>query len=1052
MPRVPNPRSGSAFTLAHGDDLELVFELENNNDNLTTFSVRGSGLGSAWSGGSETATGTAGAFGTAQVVLRLRAPEGAGAGEYSFQVSFFERDEPLSSEPDRSFSLTYLGAPAIAEPEPEPVVEIAPEPEPVAIAEPELAVAAAGPPTAAPPITKAPPKPKREQQPAPEPAVVPEPTPTDLSINGADKPALEKKPAAKKRITVEEAPSTPEPLAAHASAPEFVPTEFLPEIEPIIAAPEVTSPSVEDVPEQATLAPAPAPEIPEAEAAPIFEAPKKEEPLPSVPKEPEVAEVKPEPPNEPPLPSYTPSYTPSPPVEAEPPVAIEEPKFVAPSYSPPKTLKPEIEPPQPAPPVAEPAPPVAPQQPQGPSYTPTYTPPTPLQEPEPVSLQETAPRLVDLGGPGTGGTAGFKTQQQALSPVDREVQSPANGTAISAKPGERIRLKFSVKNDASSVSNYEISYDWTHAERWISLEQQIVSLDPDANGWVSCLLEPPLNARAGNYRFHVRYGVLGQPPQNVSLTLSVGAVPSVALSAKQSNVMIGPMGRTIDFALKVQNPSNADTAYRLAAKDPEAQYDRDGNPVGDDNLYEVPKWRFLVDRELDNVEAPRPDRPAQPVDQRVRIIRKGIWWLGWKESVKATIAATPVTDPRNAGVTGNAIQIKASRWRIFPLPWFLMVPILFMLMILLGSAPSNVRVTNALLGDDNEAYILGDGQKDVAFDVPMPVEIAYEAPGYAMVGATKMIGQNTVPVGGGGHNTVKDSVTVPQRSYGNEQDTTYSVRSKFFGGGESVRVHFVPWRTKGIFAINDTNGRPLPFKTEDFTFAGRTIPSRVYEVEVPTSGMRGLQIRNLTATSSTSSLQVYSVRMPGGFEIANMRNPRNVALNNGGTEFPKIAVSGGGETPEESIWLLATTDADCPVVQIKLRPAGTVSGSTEIPPTPTPTVNPTPTNQPTPTPNATPTPVDITSKDKVKGAQVAIRKAILDAMRAKFAPGQQNVFAPKRILVAGDWAVIVTEVISTHQTVSALLHNQGGWQIVESGEGDQVAGFLGKHSEARGLH
>ncbi len=979
MPRVNNPASGTSFSLAYGESLELVFELENNNDNLTTFAAQISGIDRSWTP-IDKGTGTAGAYGAAQVVVHLQAPVDATAGEYGFRVNFFERDEPHLSEASRSYSVSYAGAPVVIAP-PEPKPEPRPEP-----------------------------KPEPAQEPEPAPAPTPEPEPVaPMAPPVAAAPPVSKAPPAPRK-------ATPKPPA--------------PDPEPVTMAPASASASAPPAPELTVAAPVEG-------ATATVQAP--ESPAP----EPE------------PVPAYEPEPIPEPVPEQEPMREPERPAYVAPSYSPVAPLRPEVSAPVAAAPIS-PEPTATPPTPVAPTYTPSYTPPPPKVEaalPPPMAPPE--PKLVDLAPqPPSGSTIGFATKQaKTESAVDREIQGPANGTTISAKPGERIRLKFSVKNDSASVANYEISYDWTHPERWINLEQQIVSIDPDANGYVSCLLEPPHNARAGSYRFQVRYGVLGEPPTQVSLTLSVGAVPSVGIAVKQAKVSVGPFGRNVDFDVKVQNPSNADTAYRLAIKDPEAQYDRDGEPVGNDNLYETPKWRFLVDRELDTVESPRPDRPSQPVDHRVRAYRRGVWWFGWVESIKATLAAVPVTDAKNASVPGNASEIVAKRWRLFPLPWFLMVPLAIVLFILVGSAPSKLRVTNALVGDDNVAYILGDAHSDVAFDVPMKVQIEYDAPGYAMVGASKVQRDVTSPVGGTGHNTVTDNAVVPKNSYGSEQTTTYFVRSKFFGGGESVTVRFVPLRTENILAVADSTGRPLPFTTEDYAFGGRTVKSRVYNVVVPAGGLKALQLRNTTPTTNTSSLEVYSVLMPSGFEVGNIRS-REFALNNGGTEYPKIKVSGDAT---EGTWVLATTDASCPVVQIKLRNSGAPATNTDggPSPSPTPTTAPTPTTQPTPSPTPTQKPAVSVNDVTDKAARKSVFDGVRGAIKQKRSASGDVVFATTtHIYTGGGYAVVTGQPLDKASTqplggpiVAVLKKSGGGWSLIELADGADLAGLVHKHPE-----
>ncbi|HTQ09478.1 MAG TPA: hypothetical protein VMI31_05345, partial [Fimbriimonadaceae bacterium] len=533
-------------------------------------------------------------------------------------------------------------------------------------------------------------------------------TPTE-TVQVADiapeKPKPAKKPAVKKTITVAE--DTPPPI-------------------------EVPPPVVEEPPppiiEEPQPEPEPEPPAPEPEPEPVVEA----EPIPQ--------HLSPEPSSGSATgPDASTPQGPSPSMPPEPiPIDLPDPDAKDPTPQRPNTPTPEPE----APSFFEPEPDVI--------YVEEPKPdPVPVARPEPKVV-----KVVDLDQTKAGPVwEDDEEEKQPFVEADSTIANPKEGTSIYARPGEKVLVRFSIKNEQSGVRTYVIQEDRALATDWIALVQDQVNITPGGSGDVSVMLTPPTNAQPATYPFTVSYGILGQPLTPTYLQLVVQAAPAVKLKAKATSGRVWvPFARAVDFDLTVESQGNADTAYRVSVKDPLADRDDKGRPKGPDDLYETPTWRYLFDRELDTLSSPSANRAPTPEQHRLKLSRKGIWWFGWVEKHKMTVMARPVTDAANGGKGENVLELTGKRWRLFPAPAFIVIPLLLLLFIMIGSGANDLRVTNGAVDDQGVYYVVGESPDQAS----LTADLAWEAPIYAVLKGKKVENDQALPLTSMGHTAAVD--------------------------------------------------------------------------------------------------------------------------------------------------------------------------------------------------------------------------------------------------------------------------------------------------------
>ncbi|MBC8063489.1 MAG: hypothetical protein H7Y17_01560, partial [Chlorobia bacterium] len=278
----------------------------------------------------------------------------------------------------------------------------------------------------------------------------------------------------------------------------------------------------------------------------------------------------------------------------------------------------------------------------------------------------------------------------------------------------------------------------------------------------------------------------------------------------------------------------------------------------------------------------------------------------------------PVTDKENNKKQGNVISITGSRWRVFPLPMFLMIPLTLIALVLLGSGGDNLRVTNGVQGDDGAFYVLGTEPNQGQLNV----KLKWSAPLYAILKLNRL-DQGRSSTIDTQREAAADKATV--QDYGQAQKISYELGSKFFGGGIKTDVRFVPMKTDGMVQIMDgQNPLNLMPGKEPIGEDKIDVFTQDATIEMKRGQTRTLTFRNLTRTGRIDgqTIVAWTVRQPQGFKVADflVKQGDNQVINPNASVFAKITVDEDNLPPDgEAVWEILTTDAKYQLLRIKLR-------------------------------------------------------------------------------------------------------------------------------------
>lgn len=611
------------------------------------------------------------------------------------------------------------------------------------------------------------------------------------------------------------------------------------------------------------------------------------------------------------------------------PPLVDPPKVETPRVEPPKPEPPQVEPPKVEPPKIDPPKAPEPVEPKvidlgpatpdpepepEPEPEPKKEPPKPQPRPEPKPVTPPEPRVITLEE---------KEPEPEVDPAaeyeaDLSIANPADGATLYVRPGERLLVRISISNDQPGVRTYGLQEDRTLPSGWIDLVRDQVNITPNGTGDVAFALKPPANAEPATYPFQVSFGVLGRPLTPRYLTLEVQATPAVKLEAKALAASVGPFGRTVPFDLVVSPAGNSDTAYRLAVVD-EVPDESGATKVAE--VYETPTWQYLFDREFDNLASPSAGRAPNPMPHKLSLVRKGIWWFGFKESQRVKVAAIPVTDGTNGDKDVNRVELVGSRWRLLPMPAFIVIPLLLLLIVLLGSGGDNLHVTNGLLGDDGAYYVVASQPGQSKIDV----HLAWNSPFYALLKLDR-IDQGKAQSVNKEREKASDSADVVE--YGQAQKITYELASRFFGAGIKADVRLVPEKTTNMLALS-LGGSPItPVDSQDVIGEEKT-PINVREVTVlvPESGIATLNFQNLTGIKGVDgqTIILWTVRNPSGFKVSDFLTTQgdNQPINPAATLGAKISIDQANRPLDgAATWELLTTDSKSQLLRIKLKAVG----------------------------------------------------------------------------------------------------------------------------------
>ncbi len=650
----------------------------------------------------------------------------------------------------------------------------------------------------------------------------------ELTLEVLDEDGYVVEPPGKRKVTlVVEGVAAPVELPPVESPPAPEPVRAI-EPEPLVdaASVEVPKPKPKAAPRKKAE-----PTVPTvvSEPQPAAEVPVVAEPPIAVPPEPDVVEAIIEPPkpveeaskvvDEPPQPvvevSKPVEEPPKPMIEApKPRVVVEMPRpEPTPAVEPPKaeptvvTFKREVKPePVPEPVVEEPPKPV-------------------------VKAKVEKPRtVVEMG-------EAPKPPDRTSAPIRREpaydakkygkvLRTPKTGDVLELAPGGKALVLLDFENKGADESTYVLMVkdDLRPTEDFAYARTLLEQVNIRAGGADELAFEisAPENAPPQTLRLRITYGRRdgGRELEVSRLTLKVSPRIAVALSAPKAKVVVGPLNRIVDIPLEVKNEGNVETAYRLTVKSAsdvaaEAKPGQYPDIEGKDN------WRYLFDKEAEDL------RQDGKVPARLRLLRTGIWWLGWWETQRVKAVAVPVTDPRNAERDGNAVDLTGTHWRLLPFPWFVSVPLLAVLFSVFFAAfgVDDVRVTNAIRAKASDIlFVLQDNAdklelKEDRPPVKLRANLSWNAPFLSLLKVVPSHPGATVTMKGNKAASSERTLTAYT-----EEDVFRVTSILGLGGASSKRVVYLPMRT--------TDKLTLALKVAKASGGGFT-----NEIDVPTTGL-----------------------------------------------------------------------------------------------------------------------------------------------------------------------------------------------------------------------
>lgn len=289
--------------------------------------------------------------------------------------------------------------------------------------------------------------------------------------------------------------------------------------------------------------------------------------------------------------------------------------------------------------------------------------------------------------------------QQILDKVRTTVYSPKDGQHFHCKPTEFVLVQFPVEDkrrlgERATTQAYTLQDSEDLPKGWLVVTQPDLNLTPGGTGELSVLLQPSKDAPPGPYPFRVQIGQPGSLLRTRSFTLDVMPTPAVKLEVDQTTVSRGPFMNAPKFELTVASSGNADTAYRLTVKDDQASEEDVLSGAASDMSAKDP-FRFVFDRELDNLTSQENNKGRAPQKHKLTVERPGIWWFGLREAATFHVAAVPVTDPKNGDKGENVMQLTASRWRILPVHGLIFWPLALLLFLAFGTPPTDLELTTS---------------------------------------------------------------------------------------------------------------------------------------------------------------------------------------------------------------------------------------------------------------------------------------------------------------------------------------------------------------------
>lgn len=776
----------------------------------------------------------------------------------------------------------------------------------------------------------------------------------DLALEVSDVDGYVVEPPGRRTVTmivegVAVAAPEPEPILASVEPVEAPVRET---VLPPVDKPVEDKPKPAPKPKKAVEKPKPAP----MEAAPVAHVeptplaaptPLEPEPEPAPAETTPIAAPEPEPVVEPPV-VHTEPVVETPAVIVEPPAPIAEPPKPVIEEPKPKIEVSKPEPPKPRIVVEMPKPEPVPEPPKPEPTVVSFkreTKPEPVEEPVPTAAKpkvEAKPRVVvemgDVPKPPKDRTSAPVRREPAydIKKYGRVLRGPKTGDVLELAPGANALVLLEFENKGVDENTYVLMVkdDLRPTDDFAYARTLMEQINIRAGGTDELAFEivVPENAPPQTLRLRISHGRRdgGRELEITRLTLKVSPRIAVKLSSAKPKVVVGPLNRTPELALEVKNEGNVETAYRLTAKSV-ADVSADALPGEYPDIESRDNWRFLFDKEAEDL------RQDGKVPARLRLFRTGIWWLGWWESQKVKAVAVPVTDPRNAGRDGNAVDLVGTRWRLLPLPWFIAIPLLMMFFaVFLGAfGVDDVRVDNAIRAKASDILFVFQDKPDkytATEDRPpvkMQAKLSWNAPFLSLLKVEASGPGAKIDKTGARTATAERTLTAYTES---DQYRVTSILG--IGGASSKRVIFLPMRTtdKLSLPLGVSRGggpeRPIPttgLGTEPAPYTA-VLNTTTAEVDGKTMAVVEKTVKigpndklyiYPTNESGGNKVQIYAFEFPKEYTVGALL-PDKVSEIPEGNKIRYSLSPKATTSPTDDLWLL-TSDSMLSIVHLKIQ-------------------------------------------------------------------------------------------------------------------------------------
>lgn len=486
---------------------------------------------------------------------------------------------------------------------------------------------------------------------------------------------------------------------------------------------------------------------------------------------------------------------------------------------------------------------------------------------------------------------------------------------IRLSPGQKALLRFGFTS--TRLGTYAIEEDYSLPQGWIHLIASHENIPRGATGERRATISIPLGTKPKTFQLEIRVGPEDDALTPYEIVLVVEPSLAVTIGAEQPCTVVGPGVRDAAFSLSVNNAGNADTGYRIQV----TEVDETGRP---EPVFETTDWRYLVDKEVENLKSPTSNAKPVPQSHTLIVRRKGTWWnFGWVESHQLKVYAAPVTAQTDTITDQNSVDLTVKRWRILPMPWYLCAGVLALLLPIVGGKPSNLQITNGFPADEEInngkaiSYVLDTGAHlDTKADIE--VRATYEAPFFSWLKRDRSEEPVSGPKG-----EIRDMVEVPADKY-DSPDYTYRVRS-FLGFGEEQVVRLAPSRSNRQLQLLTEDGQVRKFTVGQKTKAGNQYQYREYTIHISAqNGYKGIvYFKNLaTNLSERRQIKLWTLHWPAGFDASQRDVDFNPVIP-AGVELKDpaklICTDTQAAAEDKEGWSLVTTDAACPLLVIRFQ-------------------------------------------------------------------------------------------------------------------------------------